>query len=204
MIRLFRSADSGAIRKIYAPYILNTAVSFETEVPDEDSFRARCEKIASAYPYLIYEADGVVAGYAYATQHRERAAYRYGVDVSVYLAPEYQHMGIAKQLYDALFALLGRLGYYIAYACITMPNEASKRFHEKCGFELIGTHRNTGYKFGKWRDVIWMEKALRDHAETPGEIMVIGDLREEEIASIVQRCVTPLPPCHCGLDPQSG
>lgn len=185
MIRLATPSDAQALLDIYAPYVRDTTISFETEVPDLDAFRRRIRDICSEYPYLVCEMDGRIVGYAYAGRHMARAAYRYNAEVSVYLSPDFHGAGVARALYECLFQLLRRLGYYNAYAICTVPNEKSMRFHEKCGFQLVGTYHNTGYKFGAWRDVRWYEMALRAHDPIPGEVLPISDLPQSELDAIL-------------------
>ena len=121
-IRLAEASHSVGILNIYAPYITDTSVSFETEVPTTCDFAARVENITKQYPFLVCEVGEVIVGYTYATKHRERAAYLYDVDVSIYVLPEYHGSGIAYKLYSCLFALLKELGYKNAYAACTQPN----------------------------------------------------------------------------------
>lgn len=162
-IRSATPADAAAILAIYAPYITDTVMTFETEVPALTDFTARVASILSGYPYLVCEADGRIVGYAYASQHRARAAYRYSVDVSIYIAPEYHRQGIGRLLYTALFEQLKARGFYTAYAGITLPNEKSVGLHKALGFTEAGTFHRVGYKANQWLDVIWLEKALREY-----------------------------------------
>jgi len=185
MIRVATSTDSQAILDIYAPYITDTAITFETEVPDISAFTQRVTAICAQYPFLVYLEGNDIVGYAYASQHRERAAYRYGVDVSIYVLPQYHGSGVAHRLYGCLFELLKMLGYYNAYAACTVPNDKSIRFHQKLGFTLIGTHHNTGYKLGKWHDVVWLEKVLSEYKERPDEIKGIDELGEEQLQAVL-------------------
>lgn len=184
IIRLATISDSEAILKIYAPYIKNTAITFETEVPAVGEFSCRIETICKQYPYLIYEINHNVVGYAYASKHRERAAYAYDVDVSIYILPRYHGSGIAYKLYDCLFKMLKELGYYNAYAGYTVPNDKSMYFHQKFGFVPIGTHHKTGYKLGKWHDVTWLEKVINEHSNKPAMIKSIGELSNEYLNEI--------------------
>lgn len=162
-IRMATKDDAYDILNIYAPYITDTCVTFEIEVPSFTDFENRIENIMNQYPFLVYEQDGIIAGYAYASKHAERAAYLYSVDVSIYIRHEYQGEGIGKKLYTALFEQLVNQGYYTAYAGISMPNEKSVRLHEAFGFVHAGTFHNIGYKHGKWLDVMWLEKPLREY-----------------------------------------
>ena len=166
LIRPVTSADAKDILEVYAPYIKNTVITFETEVPSIEDFTARIENIKSKYPYLVCEIDGKVIGYAYAAKYRERAAYKYSVDVSIYVDLNYQHKGIGKALYFNLFETLKTYDFYTAYAGITLPNKKSICLHKSFGFHEIGTYHNVGYKNGKWLDVIWLEKSLKQY-DTP-------------------------------------
>ena len=156
-------ADARDILDIYAPYIIDTVISFETEVPTIVEFTSRMESILKNYPYLVCEAGNRIVGYAYGSKHRERAAYKYSADISVYVAPEYQQRGVGKMLYTKLFELLQEQGIYTVYAGITLPNDKSIGLHKAFGFIDVGVYRNVGYKLGKWCDVLWMEKPLRDY-----------------------------------------
>ena len=159
--------DATGILAIYAPFVRDTPVTFEYEVPSLDMFTQRIKSIASSYPYLVCERKGVIVAYAYASRHMERAAYGWDVQTSVYAAPEVIGSGIARSVYAALFDLLIVCGYCNAYAIITLPNPRSVRFHERAGFVPAGVHHNTGYKAGVWHDVIWMEKILAPHSVSP-------------------------------------
>jgi phosphinothricin acetyltransferase len=178
-IRLVKLTDSKDILGIYAPYIKNTAISFEQTIPFIDEFTKRIEGISNKYPYLVYETNGQVVGYAYASQHSGRYAYRFSVDLSIYLSEAYQGTGIAKKLYDCLFEILRNCGYVNAYAGYSVPNEKSSRFHKKNGFTPVGTYHKVGYKFGKWHDVTWVEKAIKSHTDNPDETISIKDLPKE-------------------------
>ncbi|MCH5275840.1 MAG: N-acetyltransferase [Lachnospiraceae bacterium] len=166
LIRPATSADVKDILEVYAPYIKNTVITFETEVPSIEEFTARIEKIKSKYPYLVCEMDGKVIGYAYAAKYRERAAYKYSVEISIYVDMNHQHEGIGRALYTNLFEALKSYDCYTAYACITLPNEKSIGLHKAFGFYEIGTCHNVGYKMGRWIDVIWLEKPLKQY-DTP-------------------------------------
>lgn len=169
IIRPARKTDVTDILKIYTPYITDTVITFETEVPTIEEFTERIENIKNAYPYLVCEVDGIVVGYAYASKHHERSAYKYSVDVSVYIAPNYQSRGMGKALYANLFKMLEDYNYYTAYARITLPNDKSISLHKSFGFIEVGICHNTGYKNGKWLDVIWLEKPLKEYVISPRE-----------------------------------
>jgi len=162
MIRPATEADSAALLAIYAPFVERSTVSFETAVPDADEFAARVRKSLSRWAWLVCEVDGAIAGYAYGSAHRERAAYRWSVETSAYVDPRFQRRGIGGTLYRELLDTLAALGYFNAYAGITLPNEASVALHRAVGFEPIGVFKSIGYKFGAWHDVGWLQRRLRD------------------------------------------
>ncbi|MEL6428934.1 MAG: N-acetyltransferase family protein, partial [Planctomycetota bacterium] len=145
-------ADAASILSIYAPFVEETAVSFETDVPSVDEMAARIEGTSETYPWLVHE-DGEVCGYAYACAHRGRAAYRWSVETSAYVAPDARRRGVARALYAALFELLALQGFVRAHAGIAQPNEASERFHAALGFERVGVYPSVGHKRGAWHDV---------------------------------------------------
>jgi L-amino acid N-acyltransferase YncA len=167
-LRLAEPADAAGVLAIYEPIVRETAISFELEPPSEEEMRRRIESILERKPWLVCELDGGVAGYAYATSYRERPAYQWSVETSVYVHPGQQRRGVARALYTALLAALRAQGFCSALAGIALPNPASVAFHEACGFQWIGVYRSVGYKLGAWHDVGWLQLWLRgDHGE-PG------------------------------------
>lgn len=188
-IDLATPTDSDEILAVYQPYVENTCISFEQEPPTREAFRARVEAICATYPYLVCRVDGKLIAYAYAAKYRERAAYRFGVETSVYIAGEGQGRGIGKALYAALFELLPLLGYQTAYAGICIPNEKSSRLHEAFGFIPNGTHLKTGYKLGRWLDVVWLQKVLGEYPERPEEPISIAALNMKTVREILDRGV---------------
>ena len=160
--RIARAEDAPAIADIYAPYVRDTIISFETDAPDASEIQARMARIGAQYPWLVATSDGRVTGYAYACEHRARLAYRWSVDVAVYLPAAEHGKGIGRALYTRLFRLLREQGYVNAFAGITLPNEASVGIHEKMGFVPIGIYRRVGYKVGAWHDVGWWQLPLVD------------------------------------------
>ncbi|ABS62889.1 GCN5-related N-acetyltransferase [Parvibaculum lavamentivorans DS-1] len=164
-IRAATPDDAAAIAAIYAPYVLDTAISFETVPPDEAQMAARIGKNQPVLPWLVHESGGSVTGYAYAGPHRERAAYRWSVDAAIYLDSGAHRKGIGSALYAVLFAALRLQGYHRAYGGITLPNAASVGLHEAQGFRPIGVYPEVGFKFGAWRDVGWwgLDLAPPDH-----------------------------------------
>jgi len=147
--------DAAAIAKIYAFYVNNTAVSFEEVPPADSEIAHRIRRVQSKYPWLVAQTGEEVAGYAYASRFRERAAYRHSVEVTVYVAPDRQRRGVGRALYAALLDRLSSLGYHRAFAGIALPNDASVALHRSLGFEAVGVYSEAGRKFGKWVDVSW-------------------------------------------------
>jgi phosphinothricin acetyltransferase len=166
-----RSADSaldgGGCAEIYAPYVADGATSFEERPPGPDEMAARIAERSAAYPWLVAEEGGEVLGYACACRHRERPAYRWAVDVSVYVAAVHHRRGIGRALYESLFDRLRNQGFRIACAGITLPNEASVALHEHLGFAPVGVYRRIGWKQGAWRDVGWWQLQLQPAAADP-------------------------------------
>ena len=160
MIRLATKQDAASILAIYAEYVLHDSATFEYEVPSLTEFEQRMEVIQQVYPYLVYEEEGNILGYAYAHRYKERAAYQWDVELSVYVNKDVHGKGIGSMLYKVLFILLKKQQVLHAYACITSPNPKSERMHERLGFQLVARFPHTGYKFDKWLDVVWMDKEL--------------------------------------------
>jgi phosphinothricin acetyltransferase len=167
IIRLATEADAGQVLEIYAPFCRDTPVSFEMEPPSLDEMRRRMTAVLPSYPWLVCEEDGLVLGYAYASKHRERAAYIWSVDVSAYVRDGRRRGGLGRALYTSLFAILKLQGYYSALAGITLPNPGSEGLHRALGFQLVGVYRNIGYKCGVWHDVAWSRLALREPEPEP-------------------------------------
>lgn len=168
-LRSVRRDEAATLCDIYRPYVEHTAISFETECPSVAEFAARIEKISSKYPWLVCESQGQVVGYAYASQHRERAAYRWSVDVAIYLEQQFHGCGIGSLLYRRLLSEVKELGYLNALAGIALPNEKSIGLHRSMGFKHIGIYQSVGYKLGKWHDVSWWQLRLGDYPPTPAE-----------------------------------
>ena len=165
-IRDARPDDAAAMLDIYRPFVMDTSVSFELTPPTVSEFEARIASAQTQWAWLVAEHAGVVAGYAYASAFRTRAAYRFTVETSAYVHPDHRGRGIAGALYRELFEVLREKGYCNAYAGIALPNDASIAFHKSLGFTHVGTFHRAGWKFGRWHDVSWWEARLRD--EPPG------------------------------------
>lgn len=166
MIRLATLADVPEILEIYKPYILHTAITFEYDIPTLSQFEARFLDVTSHCPWLVWEENGAVLGYAYAHPAFERAAYQWAADLAIYLAPEAQGKGIGKGLYQTLTQLLTKQGYRLAYGVVTSANEKSCRFHEALGFVKQAQFPDCGYKFNQWYGTIWYEKRLSEDPPT--------------------------------------
>ena len=186
VIRLATPEDAEAILNIYGGYIRNTTVSFEVEVPTVEAFQTRMEQIQAQFPWLVCEIDGVVAGYAYASKHAQRAAYRWSADLSVYIDEKYHRRHIAAALYAALYAMLKAQGYYTVYAGVSTPNPKSEAFHLAQGFTVVGVYPNVGYKLGKWCTLTWYGLPLQEYDDVPQEPkLLVETLTEAEIIDIL-------------------
>ena len=166
-IRVARADDAQQVAAIYAPNVTDAFISFELEPPTAGEMRVRIENTLRTHPWIVHDSAGVIEGYAYATRHRERAAYQWSADVSCYVRPGARGRGIGKSLYAELMRLLEAQGFRNAYAGIALPNEASVRLHESAGFTPIGIYRGVGFKQGAWRDVGWWGRALGDPGADP-------------------------------------
>jgi len=166
-LRLARGGDAAAVAAIYAPVVETTAISFETEPPTAEEMGRRIDKTLARWPWLVCDRAGEVLGYAYASGHRERVAYQWSVDVSVYVHPRAHRSGVGRALYTSLVRLLALQGFYNAYAGITLPNAASVGLHEAIGFRPVGIYRQVGFKLGAWHDVGWWSLALQPAAGPP-------------------------------------
>ncbi len=161
-IRDATAADAAAMLAIYRPFVTDAAVSFELEPPSVAEFEARIGAAQGRWAWLAAERDGTVAGYAYAGQYKTRAAYDWSVETAVYVHEGRRGQGVGRELYSRLFTVLAEKGFCTAYAGITLPNDTSIRLHEALGFTLIGVFRRAGWKFGRWHDVSWWQRELRD------------------------------------------
>lgn len=192
-IRLAREADAAAIATLYRPLVETTAISFETDPPTPDEMAERIRETLIAYPWLVCDNGGALAGYAYAGRHRVRGAYRWSVDTSAYVDASHRRRGVGRALYASLLAILGAQGYFNAYAGIALPNAASVRLHESLGFEPIGVYRRVGYKLGAWHDVGWWQLALRAELVAPHEPVDLATLqRHSSWAALLGRGVSAL------------
>jgi len=168
-VRAATAADAGACAAVYAPYVTDTVVSFETVPPTPEEMARRIAAANRGHAWLVVEDEGRVVGYAYGGPFAPRAAYRWSCEVSVYLEGGRRRTGAGRRLYEALLARMVERGFGTALAGMTLPNEASEGFHRGMGFEPVGTYRRIGFKHGAWRDVAWVQRALADLGDRPPE-----------------------------------
>ena len=188
-LRVARVSDAAALLAIYAPYVRDTAITFEYDVPDEREFAARIRHVQEKFPYLVAEAGGEIVGYAYAGAFHPRAAYQWCAEMSVYVKRDARRMGIGKLLYAAMEEILRMQRLTNAEACIAMPNEPdehltldSVRFHERMGYRTVGEFRQCGYKFGRWYNMVWMEKFIGDHCVPQPSVLRFDEIRDDVFA----------------------
>ena len=183
LIRTARPDDAAALLGIYAWYVENTALSYEYAAPSEDEFRGRIINIMKQYPYLVAERAGEILGYAYASKYREREAYAWSAETSVYLRPDARGNGVGMMLYTRLEELLRAQGVVKLMASITMPKDefsdfGSLRFHERMGFKLAGRLENCGYKFGRWYTTAIMDKFISEARDNMAPIKTFEEIRD--------------------------
>jgi L-amino acid N-acyltransferase YncA len=176
IIRLITDNDISAVLEIYAPYVRNTIVSFEYEVPSLQELTERVKTITAEYPWLVCVKNGVVIGYAYAGKYRYRTAYQWSPESTIYLSPDFHGKGIGHVLYSTLFAILRLQGYFNVFAAVGLPNDRSVQFHLAAGFEEIGTFKKVGYKLGNWHDTKWFQLQLAEHIRHPVVPKTIGEI----------------------------
>ncbi|NLL86937.1 MAG: GNAT family N-acetyltransferase [Syntrophomonadaceae bacterium] len=176
--------DADRLLKIYAYYVMNTAISFEYEVPSISEFQNRMRDKMKKYPYIVIEKDGIVQGYAYAGAFVGRAAYNWSCETTIYLDHNARKCGLGRKLYEALEAKIKEMGVLNLYACIGYPetedeylDKNSAKFHEHLGFTKVGEFHKCGYKFGRWYNMIWMEKIIGEHEAQQPKIKYYPELR---------------------------
>ena len=183
IIRSATPDDAAEILDIYAPYVRDTAITFEYDVPSLDEFRQRIAGTLLKYPYLAAVYNGRIVGYAYAGPFKTRAAYDWAAELTIYLAPSAQGKGVGRMLYAALEEALRKMGILNLYACIGYPHiedeyltRNSAEFHAHLGFEKVGEFHRCGFKFGRWYDMIWMEKLIGEHTGDQGPVQPYCDI----------------------------
>ena len=193
LLRTARPSDAARLVEIYAPYVTDTAITFEYEVPTVEEFRGRIEKTLEKYPYIVAEQNGRILGYAYASAFARRAAYNWSVELSIYLDMEIRRQGIGGRLYQAMEEILKEMHILNMNACISWPKaedeyltKNSVQFHEHMGFRLVGEFHDSGYKFGRWYNVVWMEKMIGDHPENPKPVRTFPEIREKFTGNLLE------------------
>lgn len=191
-IRIATATDAKELLDIYAPYVEETAISFEYDVPSLDEFRSRITNTLQKYPYLVAEKDGEILGYAYTHAFVGRAAYDWSAETTIYLKNGKTKMGVGRMLYDVLERISREQNVLNLNACIGYPDTEdehltmnSVHFHEHMGYRMVGTFHNSGYKFGTWYHMVWMEKIIGQHTSAPLPVIPFPELGREKITHLL-------------------
>lgn len=191
IIREATEDDAAALSEIYAYYVQNTAATFEYQPPTVEEFTARIINARKKYPYLLIEHEDEIMGFAFAHAFRERPAYDYAAEVTIYLRQDMRHMGLGRIIYSALEEELRRMGVLSLYACVALPSKDdahltmdSPRFHEALGYRRCGEFRNCGYKFGAWYTMVWMEKVIGEFFEQPAPLTTYPELLQHTAKNV--------------------
>lgn len=196
-VRAAAPEDAEQLLEIYTPFVISedsslSNVSFELAAPDVEEFRQRIKDISKQFPYLVGEVNGQILGYVYCHPYRERLAYQWAVEVTIYLAPAGQGKGLGRLLYETMEKLLCLQGVTMAYSCITVGNDHSIKMHEAVGYRLIGTFTNSGYKNGQWLDTVWLEKQLQPCPKQPDNIKSWWELDPDAVAAVLTEATAKL------------
>ena len=196
-VRAAAPEDAEQLLEIYTPFVISedsslSNVSFELAAPDVEEFRQRIQDISKQFPYLVGEVNGQILGYVYCHPYRERLAYQWAVEVTIYLAPAGQGKGLGRLLYETMEKLLCLQGVTMAYSCITVGNDNSIKMHEALGYRLIGTFTNSGYKNGQWLDTVWLEKQLQPCPKQPDNIKSWWELDPDAVAAVLTEATAKL------------
>ena len=196
-VRAAAPEDAEQLLEIYTPFVISedsslSNVSFELAAPDVEEFRQRIQDISKQFPYLVSEVNGQILGYVYCHPYRERLAYQWAVEVTIYLAPAGQGKGLGRLLYETMEKLLCLQGVTMAYSCITVGNDHSIKMHEALGYRLIGTFTNSGYKNGQWLDTVWLEKQLQPCPNQPDNIKSWRELDPDAVAAVLTEATAKL------------
>ena len=186
IFRFATEEDAEKILKIYKPYIENTTIKFEYEVPSVEEFKGRIKEVSEKYPYIVCECGNKIAGYAYAYKIWTRAAYQWDTELSVYTDEKFYGNGIGKKLYKILIEILKLQNVVNVYGLVTYPNENSEKLHNYFGFKKAAYFENSGYKFGKWIGVTWFEKAINEHFDNPKPVRKVSEIDEEKVRRILK------------------
>ncbi len=189
-IRWGLECDCDAIAAIYAPYVTDSVVSFEEVAPDGEEMWKRMQKSFEKHAWLVCECEGAVAGFAYAGVHRQRKAYQWVAETSIYVHEDHRKEGVATALYNALHEVLREQGYVLTYAGMTLPNIPSKGFHENFGYEPFAVYENSGFKFGQWHSTGWWRRPLCDLPAQPQEIKTIRQLDQRWVDRVFSEAVS--------------
>ena len=187
ILQLIKEEDVGEVLEIYTPYVRNTAITFEYEVPSLEKFSERVHHYTEQYPWIVAKDHGMIAGYAYASVYRGREAYQWGCELSVYVRSEFQGIDLGRTLYSALLDLLTLQGYYTVYGVVTLPNAASMALHKQLGFIIEGIQKNSGYKLGEWHDTAILSRSLQDYTTPETFPKSIHELPQGIIDSILAK-----------------
>ena len=192
LLRTARLSDAARLVEIYAPYVTDTAITFEYEVPSVEEFRGRIEKTLEKYPYIVAVQNSRILGYTYASAFARRAAYNWSVELSIYLDMEIRRQGIGGRLYKAMEEILKEMHILNMNACISWPKaedeyltKNSVQFHEHMGFRLAGEFHDSGYKFGRWYNVVWMEKMIGEHTDQPLPVLTFSQVKNKVTGRIL-------------------
>ena len=188
-IRFAKESDAAALLEIYKQYI-DTSITFEYELPTKEEFQRRIREYSEVYPYFICTENGRCVGYIYAHRAQERAAYQWNAELSIYLDRNCQGNGLGNKLYQMMCEILALQGVKTLYGLVTTPNPQSVKLHETTGFQLAGTYHNTGYKAGKWCDVLLFEKQIGDYDSKPEPIIPIRKLNQQLLWNTVKKYET--------------
>lgn len=196
-VRAAAPEDAEQLLEIYTPFVISedsslSNVSFELAAPDVEEFRQRIQDISKQFPYLVGEVNGQILGYVYCHPYRERLAYQWAVEVTIYLAPAGQGKGLGRLLYETMEKLLCLQGVTMAYSCITVGNDHSIKMHEALGYRLIGTFTNSGYKNGQWLDTVWLEKQLQPCPDQAYNIKSWWELDPDAVAAVLTEATAKL------------
>ncbi len=186
--------DVVSILAIYAPYVTDSAITFEYDVPSEEEFRQRIRTISAEYPYFVCESDGLIIGYAYAHRHMERAAYQWNAEISIYIRQGFTGKGLGKTMCQALIDLLRLQGIRNVFSCVTIPNERSAHLHHSMEFSTEGIFQNAGYKCGKWQTIAWFRKNIAPYTNEPAPFLPISRIDRQLIDSILEKNAASLLP----------
>ncbi len=186
LIRTAKLTDAERLLEIYAPYVEHTAITFEYEVPAAEEFRSRIGRVLKKYPYLVAEQEGRILGYAYAGPFVGRAAYDWSAEMSIYVDQKIRRQGVGGRLYGAMEEILREMNILNLNACIGYPKvedeyltKNSVEFHRHMGYQWVGEFHDSGYKFGRWYNMVWMEKMIGEHPDQPEPVKPFPQVREQ-------------------------